>query len=164
MRFVGLENPVLKEPFTVVDPAGSVWAVATDRIWFVAARGKNTCPRFKGEATALFTVLKLLGMKASEPQVFNRRLALARIDPEEYIGMVLGVPVSLRRLRDLLESLPAETLEGWNASDDLGVPGVGVACDGWRAYLIGFDSVVGEVPEFELSSNAFDRAMSLAED
>jgi len=164
MRFTGLEDPVFKDPFTVIDPAGSVWAVATDRVWFVAAKNKNTCPRFKGEAQALFTVLRLLGMKPMEPVTFDRQSTLEKIDTELSIGTVLGVPVSLRRLHDLLSSLPHEQLESWYASKDLGVPGVGFHCDGWRAYLIGFEDLIGEVPSIELVSDrlsAFDRAMAL---
>ena len=160
LKFVGLEDPVLSKPFTVVDPQGSVWAIASDRIWFVAAKDKNTCPRYKGEASALSTILALLRAEPLGAIPFNREDALRRLDPEG-LGEVLGVTVSLKRLSDLL-SFPVKHLKAWNATSVLGLSSLGFDGDGWRAYLMGFDNMVGVITPFSLDQQSFfDEIMSM---
>jgi hypothetical protein len=71
--------------------------------------------------------------------------------------------VSFKRLYDLL-SFPAQHLKAWNATDVLGLASLGFAGDDWRAYLMGFENVVGTIPSFTLSPKSlFDEIMSLEE-
>ncbi len=162
LKFTGLEDPVLSKPFTVVDPQGSVWAIASDLIWFVAAKDKNTCPRYKGEAAALSTILALLRAEPKDAISFDREDVLRRIDPDG-LGEVLGVTVSLKRLNDLL-SFPVKHLKAWNATAVLGLSSLGFDGEGWRAYLMGFDNVVGTISPFSLAQQSlFDEIMSLEE-
>lgn len=166
MNFTGSEHPVFKNPFTVVDRHGSVWSVATDRIWLVAAKDKNLSPRYKGDTGSLMVILKLLGLTPVNGHTVDRERTLAVLPDESSIRSVLGVPVNVRRLRDLFESLPEPSVTCWNASEALAVPALGVTCAGWQAILVGFDDVV-EVPEVSLvlqEKTAFELAMSLDED
>jgi hypothetical protein len=160
LKFVGSEDPVLSKPFTVLDPQGVVWAIATDKIWFVAARDKNTCPRFRGESSALTTILSLLRAEPQDAVAFDREELLSRVDPEG-LGQVLGITVSLKRLVDLL-TFPAKHLRAWNATPIFGLPSLGFDGDGWRAYLMGFDNVIGEIPAVSLTPQSlFDEIMAL---
>jgi hypothetical protein len=162
LKFVGLEDPVLSKPFTVLDPQGSVWAIASDRIWFVAAKDKNTCPRYRGGAGSLNTILALLRAEPKEAVAFDREDVLRRIDTEG-LGQVLGVTVSLKRLSDLL-SFPVQHLKAWNATSVLGISSLGFDGEGWRAYLMGFDNVVGSIPTFSLvRQSLFEEIMRLDE-
>jgi hypothetical protein len=161
LKYVGLEDPVLSKPFSVVDPQGSVWAIASDKIWFVAAKDKNTCPRYKGESSSLMTILTLLRAEPREAVAFDREDVLRRID-QDGLGEVLGVTVSFKRLYDLL-SFPAKHLRAWNATNVLGLASLGFDGDGWRAYLMGFENAVG-TPTFSLARKSlFDEIMSLEE-
>ncbi len=153
LKFVGLEDPVLSKPFTVMDPQGSVWAIASDRIWFVAAKDKNTCPRYKGGAASLNTILALLRAEPYEAVNFDREDVLRRLDPDG-LGSVLGVVVSLKRFSDLL-SFPVQHMRAWNATSVLGLSALGFDGDGCRAYLMGFDNVVGSIPTFQLVRQSF---------
>lgn len=162
LKFVESEDPVLSKPFTVMDPQGSVWAIASDRVWFVAAKDKNTCPRYKGGAKSLGTILSLLRAEPTGAVMFDREDVLRRIDPEG-LGDVLGVIVSLKRLSDLL-TFPVQNMRAWNATSVLGLPALGFDGDGCRAYLMGFDNVVGGIPSFQLvRQSLFDEIMGLDE-
>ncbi len=162
LKFAGSEDPVLSKPFTVVDPQGATWAIASDKIWFVAARNKNTCPRFRGESSGLSVILALLRAEPVDPVLFDREEVLSRIDPDG-LGQILGITVSLKRLADLL-TFPVKHLKAWNATPILGLPSLGFDGEGWRAYLMGFDNVVGEIPAFSLTTKSlFDEIMGLEE-
>lgn len=153
---------MLSKPFTVVDPQGSVWAVASDKIWFVAAKGKNTCPRFKGESSSMMVILSLLQAEPTDAVSFDREDVLRRVD-QDGLGQILGVTVSLKRLYDLL-TFPAKHLRAWNATSVLGLSSLGFDGEGWRAYLMGFDNVVGDIPTFSLTTQSlFDEIMGLEE-
>lgn len=160
--FAGTEDPVLSKPFTVLDPKGTVWTVATDRVWFVAVQGRDSAPRFKGPITSLTTVLNLLRIQPFQPVDIEVEEVLARLQPEG-IGQVLDVAVSLHRLYDLLKSCPTKQLLAWNCTDVFnGEPGLGFSSSGWRAYLMGFDDVK-DAPVFDLLSperSLFEFAMS----
>lgn len=153
MNYVGSENPVFSQPFTVVDPKGVVWSVSTDRIWFVAAKGKNSAPRFRGDMASLGVILNLLKLEPKDPVVFDREEVLQRLDPEG-LGAILGVVVSLKKLHDLL-SLPEPKLQAWDATEAVGAPSVGFSSERWRAYLMGFTEVTAPVPEFSLAPSLF---------
>jgi len=163
MNFTGSEDPVLSQPFTVVDPAGSVWTIATDKIWLVAVKGKGSAPRFRGDFSGLNILLKLLRLEPTDGVEFDKAEALKRLDADG-IGRVLGIAVSMKRLRDLLIGIPEEKLLAWDASV-IGPPALGLTCDGWRAFLMGFEDA-GEVEEFSLVSTSrhlFDLAMAFDE-
>lgn len=154
---------MLSKPFTVVDPQGSVWAIASDRVWFFAAKDKNTCPRYRGGAQSLSTILALLRAEPKDAVIFDREEVLKRIDPEG-LGEVLGVTVSLKRLSDLL-SFPVQHMKAWNASSVLGLSALGFDGDGVRAYLMGFDNVVGSIPTFPLvRKSLFDEIMGMEDE
>jgi len=148
MNFVGSEHPVFNRPFTVVDAKGLVWAVSTDRVWFVAGRNKNTAPRFRGGPGELGVILKMLRLEPKDPVTFDREDVLGRLDSDG-LGTVLGVVVSLKRLSDLL-SLPDKSFQAWDATEEIGLPSLGFLSENWRAYLMGFQDVKEEVPEFSL--------------
>jgi hypothetical protein len=145
-----------------MDPQGSVWAIASDRVWFFAAKGLNTCPRYKGRADSLNTILALLRAEPKDTVSFDREEVLKRIDPEG-LGEVLGVTVSMKRLSDLL-SFPVSRWRAWNATSVLGLSSLGFEGTACRAYLMGFDNVVGSIPTFPLvRQSLFDEIMSLDE-
>lgn len=151
---------MLSKPFTVVDPQGISWALATDRIWFVAVKGQNTAPRFKGASQALFVLLKLLQCEPSDSTEVNTRETAGRLT-EEGLTSVLGIVVAKKRLRDLLLACTEGTVKVWDATHVLGLPGLGLTVAGWRAYLMGFEAAE-DVPEFDLiEPNLFDLAMGL---
>lgn len=159
--FAGSEDPVLSKPFTVVDPKGSVWTVATDRVWFVAVKDRDTAPRFKGPVTSLTTILNLIRLDPSNPVDVEVKEALGRLDPDG-LGLVLNVVVSLHRLQDLLKICPDKTLLAWNSTNALqGNPSLAFSATGWRAYLMGFEEV-SSVASFDLLSperSLFELAM-----
>lgn len=160
IKYTGSEDPVLSKPFTLVDPQGVPWALATDRIWLVAVKDKNTAPRFKGASQALFVLLKLIQCEPSDPTEVNATETASRLT-DEGLTSVLGIVVAKKRLRDLLLSCTESTVKIWDATHVLGLPGLGLTVAGWRAYLMGFDEAEG-VPEFELvQPNLFDLAMGL---
>lgn len=162
LKFVEVQDPVLQKPFTVVDPQGSVWACASDRVWFVAAKNKNSCPRFNGESGALMVILSLLKAEPQDAVTFDREDVLRRMDPEG-LAEILGVTVSMKRLYDLL-SFPTKRLRAWNATSVLGLASLGFDGEDWRAYLMGFDNVVDGIPKFTLATQSlFDEIMSLEE-
>jgi len=143
VRFVGLEDRVFSQPFTVIDPQGSAWGIASDKIWFVASRGKHFA-RFKGTMDSLSSVLKLL---KAEPSEFIEALSSGKSVVEgSPIVSILGVPVSQDRLNTLIEAFPCR-IQVWNSSAYLGVPSLGFYSKEWRAFLMGYENVIGEVPE-----------------
>ena len=162
MSYAGSENPVYAQPFTVVDPRGFVWTVATNLVWLVAVKDRGAAPRFRGEFNALGTVLKMLRMEPAEAVEFESKDVLKRLDPEG-LGRILGVVVSMRRLQDLLAGIPAEKLTAWNVTGPIGLPALAFASEGWRAFLMGFrDSY--DVDDFSLlppGRELFDLAMGL---
>lgn len=148
---------MFSQPFTVVDRKGSVWTVATDKVWLVAVRGNGTAPRFRGESEALFTVLKVIHYT---PQSV---LTLPTQFPDSNVCNVLGVTVSTKRLQDLVTEAPTEA-KIWSASGLFPtIPGIGISCEGWKAMLMGFSNVIGDVPVVDLSASPdlFDLAMGL---
>jgi hypothetical protein len=160
MKYTGSEDPVLSKPFTLVDPQGNPWVLATDRVWFVAVKNKNTAPRFKGGGQALAVLLKLIQCEPDSP---------TEVDPSEVVGRlgddgltnILGVVVARKRLRDLFLSCTEKRVQVWDATHVLGLPGLGITMSDWRAYLMGFDNAEN-VDEFSLvPPNLFDLAMGL---
>lgn len=164
LNYVSTEVPVLNKPFTVVDSKGSVWTIASDRVWFVAVKGKNHGPRFQGVGSSLGAILHLLRLEPEEPVAIDRDDVLQRLDPDG-LGSVLGVVVSRKRLHDLL-TFPMRSVRAWDASRALGAPSLGFVGEGVVAYLMGFGNVVDEVPEFSIvpaERSLFDEIMSLDE-
>jgi hypothetical protein len=163
MNYAGLEDPVLRQPFTVVDPDGSVWTVATDRVWMIATKVRGASPRFRGNIEGLNVILRMLRLDPVNAVEFDKADVLKRLDPDG-LGRVLGVAVSLKRLQDLLVGIPKDTLLAWNASI-IGPPAIGFTCEGWRAFLMGFENArnVEEVSLVSTSRQLFDLAMSLDE-
>lgn len=160
MRYTRVEDPVLSKPFTLVDPQGVPWALATDRIWFVAVRNKNTAPRFKGTGQALAILLKLIQCEPDSPTEVTSSEVVGRLT-EDGLANVLGIVVAKKRLRDLLLACTEPKVKVWDATHVLGLPGLGITVKDWRAYLMGFDNAEG-VAEFSLVlPNLFELAMGL---
>lgn len=151
---------MFNQPFTVIDPQGTAWGIASDKIWFVACKGKQF-PRFKGSITALTSVLKLL---KAEPAEYVEVTPAGRSERESPIVMILGVPVSQDRINCLVQACPCN-VRMWNSTQYLGVPSLGFYSKEWRAYLMGYENVIGEVPVSSLrvedERSLFDLAMSL---
>ncbi len=164
MNFTGLEDPVLSQPFTVVDPDGSVWTIATDRVWLIAAKGRGSSPRFRGDIEGLSAILKILRLTPPSNAIeFDKTDVLNRLETDG-LGRVLGVVVSRKRLQNILAVIPKDTIVAWDASFN-GLPALGFTCDGWRAILMGFENT-GEVEDVSLISSGrqlYDLAMSLDE-
>ena len=161
MKYTGSEDPVLSKPFTLVDPKGSPWALATDRIWFVAVKDRNTAPRFKGSGQSLAVLLKLIQSEPHGPTEVEAEEMARRLGGDSGLVRVLGIVVARHRLRDLMLSCPQPRVKVWDATRVLGLPGLGVTVDGWRAFLMGFEDAE-DVDDFEVVlPNLFDLAMSL---
>lgn len=163
MRFVSSEDPVFSNPFTVVDPSGSVWSLATNKVWLVAARKRSPCPRFKGDTASLTVLLRMLRLEPSNPITVDTAYALDHL--EEGMAKVMGVVVSLRLLGDLLREAPVNPVQVWDTTPVLGPPSLGILCEDWRAYLMGFeDAEADEVSLVRSGRTAFEIAMSLEND
>ncbi len=160
MKYVGSEDPVFTHPFTMMDRKGAVWTIATDKIWFVAVRGEGTAPRFKGDSTGFFALLNILHY---DPKVSVPMPSPSKVNGEEHVCSVLGITVVAKRFQDLLTEAPAES-KLW-VVDELfpKLPGIGISSEGWKAILMGFENVTGEVSVVDLTPEAslFDLAMGM---
>lgn len=158
-------HPVYRKPFTVVDPQKAVWSAATDSVWFVAQQIDKPYQRLRASIDTLNTVLRLLKHTPVNPVSFVKAEVLSRFEAEG-LARVLGVPVELRRLKKLIASFPAVDGVAWDSTEALGAPSIGLSCEGFRAYLAGFNSA-GEPAEFSLVNPdelRFEALMALGDD
>ncbi len=159
VNFVGSKDPVFNQPFTVIDPQGDAWGIASDKIWFIAQKGKQL-PRFKGTFGVVSTVLMLL---KARPEVYTEVSSACKVPSAEEapIVSILGVPVSQDRLKTLILAFPCK-VRMWDSTELLGVPSLGFYSAEWRAFLMGYDNVVESVPEIVLEEelSLFDLAMN----
>ena len=149
---------MFSQPFTMVDRKGSVWTVATDKIWFVAAQGQGTAPRFKGDSQALFAMLNILHYDPRDGVALPTKVGV-----DNHVCSVLGVTVSTKRFEDLLAEAPSDSRLCLSSGIFPGIPGIGIFADGWRALLMGFANVTEEVPVVDLTPplSLFDLAMGM---
>jgi hypothetical protein len=163
MKFTGRDDPVLSRPFTVIDPQGAAWGVASDKVSFVAVKGCNTFSRYQGPASSLTVVLGLLKVAAADSIDVIAAEVSERIPEDAAIVSVLGVSVNPGRLKDILLSSP-EHVEVWDCSAKLGVPSLAFFGKDWKAFLMGHENVEDEVPVLDLADDQhslFALAMSL---
>lgn len=159
MKFTRSSDPVFTHPFTLVDRQGSVWTIATDKIWLVASKGPGTAPRFSGGAESLPCLLNILHYEPKDTVQLPTKVTV-----EDNVCSVLGVTVVTKRFQDLLSEAPAES-RLWKVEGLFpGLPGIGISTASWRAVLMGFTNVVGEIPVIDIAPDPvdlFDLAMGL---
>lgn len=139
--FTHQDEEWFKQPFTVVDVKGSVWNVATDRVWLVAAKGKSKYPRWPGNAAQLNVVLGLIQSVPVEPRVVTTEVLQGWVgsDPENKLGKIMGAVTHLGRLGDLLGLLPAGDVHMWDASSVMRQdPCLGIESKDLRIFLMGY--------------------------
>lgn len=125
-----------KTPFTVVDIKGSVWNVATDRAWIVAAKGKGKYPRWPGNMAQLNVMLGLIQSLPVEPRVVGASV-LKQWASSGDIGKVMGATIDLEKLGKLMSLFP-EDLQVWDASSVMRKdPCLGMGTQDLRVFLMG---------------------------
>lgn len=145
--FVGSTKPEYSKPFTLVDPQGDPWTIATDEVWLFAVKGLNKGPRFRGGSEALSTILKLLRCESRNAVKFERQ-TLREASSE--LGSILGVTVDLKRFATLVQEFPERPVTIWNITEDLGEAGLMLACSDCLAVLMGCDGDLSDVPVYDL--------------
>jgi hypothetical protein len=145
--FSGKTKPEYRRPFTVVDPQGDPWTIATDEVWLFAVKGLNKGPRFRGQAEALATLLRLLRASSSSPVQFEQNSVREGL---EGLGSILDVVVDLQRFGLLVHELPERPVTIWNATDVLGSPGLMLTCSDCLAVLMGHMGPVDEILQYDL--------------
>jgi hypothetical protein len=168
-----------KTPFTVVDIKGTVWNVATDRAWIVAAKGKGHYPRWSGNMAQLNVILGLIQSLPVDPRIVEVSV-LKQWASSDHTGKIMGASVDLKRLAKLLDLLRG-SLQIWDASSVMRQdPCLGMCQEVLRIFLMGqaqedtpshvFDTMKFTKPlEKPIKPApdgwaAFDLAMSLDED
>lgn len=167
-----------KNPFTVVDTKGSVWNVATDRIWIVAVRGKGQYPRWPGNMAQLNVILSLIQSLPVEPRVVEASV-LKQWASSGNIGKIMGTILDLGKLSKIMNLFPEGSLQIWDANSVMRKdPCLGMGLHDVRAFLMGqihvstsnvFDTMKLTRPVEEKSESrpewaGFDLVMSLDED
>jgi hypothetical protein len=145
--FSGKTKPEYRRPFTVVDPQGEPWAIATDEVWLFAIKGLNKGPRFRGQAEALSTLLRLLRLPTSNSVQFEKHTVKEGL---EYLGIILDVVVDLKRFGTLVNELPERPITIWNATEALGAPSLMLTCSDCLAVLMGHSGDAEGVLEYDL--------------
>lgn len=175
-----------QEPFSLVDREGLTWNSASNQTWWLALQGKGKFPRWQGEGTELGKMLKFLHTGPEEPKrvVVEHLVEWVNTAAPKKTGALLGVVVTLRHVRKLMEAAPQKTLLIWQARKAVGdARCIGFEAPGWKALLMGHDTTpeglvafkrmadpstkttpAEEPPEPEAGKSGFDFAMSLGED
>lgn len=138
-----------------------VWTVCTDGSYFMAIHGKE--PKLK--TLEKKEVIKLLEAGAVKPAfgVETEKLrAWAGTVPEYWIfpapggvdedhfGALFEVCVDRRRLACMLKVISFGMIQVWDATQTMGVAGIGLEAKGWRGYLAGLkNGPESDTPKFE---------------
>jgi len=111
---------------------------------------EGVAPLLKAKAGKPLKAIETEGLKqwaGSVPE--KREFAWTGIE-EEHWGSILGVCVDRRRLACVLENLPWGMIQIWDATEVMGLSGIGVEAKGFRALLAGLkDGPDAETPKFE---------------
>ena len=146
-----------RQPFTLVDIKASVWNVATDRVWFVARRGKGEYPRWKGDAEGFNVMISLIQAVPVDPhEVVVEELSewVAKGD----LGRILDVVVSLDRVKELLKLVRSERVLAWNAAPVLrGLPCLALVLDRLKLFLMGHGEVSSDAKITPIDVNVLTR-------
>lgn len=155
------------DPFTLVDRDSHVWNCVSDRVWFLAIRGKGQYLRWPGHGEDMNRMLGFIHLPPDKPHEVKVEDLVAWVDETEgKVGAVLGVVVALARLKTVVETAPLKTVELWKATkmvDDERCLAF-QAGDRWRAVLMGHSTKPDKRPAFDLQESemsGFDLAMSL---
>jgi hypothetical protein len=127
-------------PFTIVDKTAAVWNVATNRNWLVAVRGKGQYSRWKGNAVSFNTMLGLIQAEPTDPYEVESDPLTQWLKDKEGLARVLGVVVSIDKLRLILNVGITEKMLLWNISKVTeNQPCIALAEKGVRLVLMGHD-------------------------
>lgn len=155
------------EPFTLVDRESKVWNCASDRVWFLASKGKGQYLRWPGNGEDMNRMLGFIHLPSDKPHQVKVEDLVAWVDETEVKeGVVLGVVVTLARLKTVVETAPLKTIEMWKATKMVEDERcLAFQVDGrWRAVLMGHEIKPDKLPAFDLQESemsGFDLAMSL---
>ncbi len=143
------------KPFTVKDPTGNTWSVATDKVWIAAVKEEGAYPRLLAGIDALNKVLNLIKTNPTPDKsvLFDKTSALTLLNSTDvkYV-QVLGVVVERERLIKILTDILPEGSVMWNSTDLVGVPSLGFAVKDRKWYLAGWGNVESFKPlSFEWS-------------
>jgi len=147
------------KPFSVVDVAGNVWNVATNRVWLVAVEGKAVYGRWKGAGDTLNMILNYIQCHKVDPYL----VSVAKLQEWTTKGSVglLRFPsgrymlLQLHMLATVLQIHTKDTIELWDAKTTAAhMPCLGLAEPGRRAVLMGYDKGVEASVEFDLTKEA----------
>lgn len=130
------------EPFTLVDRQGKTWNVASNRVWWIAFRGKAKAPRWKGEGEELTLMLRFLHTPPEEPEKVKVETLKEWIDgvaPKKK-GVILGAVFTLSFVKRVIETAPKETIKIWSAKKAVGDGrSIGMEAPGWKAVVMGLE-------------------------
>lgn len=132
------------KPFTVKDPTGNTWSVATDKVWIAAVKEEGAYPRFLAGIDALNKVVSLIKTDPTPDKsvLFDKTSALNLLnDTDVRYVQVLGVVVERERLIKILKDILPEGSVMWNSTDLVGVPSLGFAAKDHKWYLTGWGNV-----------------------
>jgi len=169
----GHPEPICHRPFTTTLD-GQPWSVAVGGPWLWAVRGSSSHKPVSEANERVSRVLEATPKDTQEVETLrlkswaNPLPDFRTFDPEGIReGVVLGVPLDLRRLACLLEHVHFSKLTLWDSTQLVGVRSLGLESRGkWRGYLAGLDSEA-DGPVFDFRPDgaaAFDLMSQLKED
>lgn len=169
-KFVGRGDPWVTQPFSVVTPDGTPWAVATDRSWLVAVKGDSSYPRGVIPGRPLFVILGLLQKVPEKPTLVD--LQSLRSFAGEYedkpwseadpSGYILEVPVSLSRMAYLLRELPGENVQLWKTLLETREPCLVFESSGeCKIFLMGLSGAFPGASTFTVAEEDYDLSFFL---
>jgi hypothetical protein len=173
-RFTRPNEDVWKQPFSLVDPEGCMWAIAIDGVWFIATKTRSFYKCYSGSKKDLKNIAKMIQMEPKNPiQAPLDRLKewagkpTYKFDPDnDRQGTLFKVTVNLCRLARLLGEASTEDVTVWDATKIApfsGLACIGLEAGGWRAFLMGYEEIEKDAPVFDIKApekELFDLAMS----
>lgn len=167
---VSEEDRHFVRPFTLVGGKRTIWNVACDRVWLVAFKGDSCFERWQGCGEHLSSMLKYIQSKPVKPHGVEVTTLVDWIGSKpkkSELGRICGAALSLDRMLKLLQLVPSDRVQLWDASvlawDQ---PCLGMQDANFRAVIMGHDpkEITAVEREFDPTPperSAFDLAMSL---
>ena len=156
-----------QRPFTL-KLESHVWSVAVSGPWLFAVKGTSSHPSLVPPdlVVKLLTCTPVTTLEV-EVQKLKDWCGAAPED-RTFLQNVFGRLFDQRRLRCLLDPIPFSRVSLWDATDQVGIPALGMESKNkWRAYLGGITGSVADQPVFDPrpeGANLFDLMQEMADE